>query len=54
MELILTLTVLTTAFERTKEKFRGFRQTAKYFSNLSSFLLTDHLQDAGLKNTKMY
>ena len=30
MALIRTLTVSTTAFERTKEKFYGFRQTVLY------------------------
>ena len=47
MALIRTLTVWTTAFEKTKEKFYGFRQTAIaldrfnffYFSNVKERIL---------------
>ena len=54
MALILALTVSTTAFEGTKEKFYGFRQTEEFeiVSNFQNDLNFDHFAKIAYKIAK--
>ena len=56
MSLIRTLTVSTTAFERTKEKFYGFRQTELCGGELTAFVnpMTNESESMSFESNTFY